>query len=71
MRGIRLQFVAKLAHVHPQIVAFLNMQRTPHLLQQLPVGDDFACMADERGEKFVFNLRQMKLFIVHEHLTAA
>ncbi len=68
--GLDSSLLRKLAHVHPQIVAFLDMQRTPHLLQQLPVGDDFPCMADERGEKFVFNLRQMNLLVGHKHLTS-
>ena len=49
---------------------FFNMQWPPHLFQQLPVGDDFACRADERSEELVLYRREMDLLIGHKHLTS-
>jgi hypothetical protein len=49
----------------------LNMERPPHLLQQLAVCDNLAGITNKRRQKFVFDRRQMDFPIRYEYLSAA
>src|SRR5579864_2489950 len=63
-----LQLVAQLGHVHAQVVRVLDRVRTPHLLQELAMGEDLARMTDEGDEQLVFGGGEMYLLARHEHL---
>src|SRR5713226_2338620 len=59
-----------MAHVHAQVVRGIDIIRSPNLLENLAVGDDFAGVFDQRGEQAVFDRREMDLVLADEDLTA-
>ena len=56
---VLFEFVSQLTHVDPKIMRFLDMQRSPDLLEQLPVRKHFSGMPEQRGEEFVLDWRKM------------
>ena len=46
-RGVGLELAPDLGHVDPQVVGLGLVLRAPHLLQQLPLGDELARVADQ------------------------
>ena len=44
------------------------MRRPPDFLQQLGMGNDLACMADQHHQQFVLDGRKVHFLVVHEYL---
>src|SRR4051812_28319466 len=61
-RGIALELVAQLTHVHSEVVTLLRVVGAPDLLQQLPVSDYAAGVSDQRGQQLVFGWRKVGHF---------
>src|SRR5262245_8472697 len=62
---IRLQFVSELPHIDSHVVRGAGLVRSPHLLQQLPLGHHAAGVPHQHGEELVLNGSEMNLLIGH------
>ena len=60
LRGIRvrLDLLAQLAHEDAQVMSVVHVDRAPHLLQQMLVGDHIAGVLRQHLEQPVFLRRQ-------------
>ena len=59
LRGIALQLLAQMTHVHPHIVAVFGVRRAPYFAQNLTMRQHFAGIGDQQGKQTIFNRSQM------------
>jgi len=64
--GVRLELMAELRHIDAQIMAVLEVVRSPDLFEKLPVGQHHAGMFHEDGEQTVLDGGEVHGTIVQE-----
>src|SRR5215469_11065681 len=67
---LRLEFVAQLAHVHPQVVGIVSGVFSPDLLQQLAMGHHLPSVVHERGQECVFGRGEVDLLLCNRHIAS-
>ena len=65
---LRLEFVAQLTHVYPQVVGLVYGMLSPDLLQQLAMGHHLTSVVHESGQEFVFDRGKVDLLRSDRHV---
>ena len=64
---IRLQLLPQVPHIDPQIVAVFNGVWSPHLAQQLPLGQHFARVVQQRRQQTKLYRRKVHFLASAQH----
>src|SRR5437016_545147 len=67
-RWLRLEFVAQLAHVHPQVVGVVSGVLAPDFMQQLAMGYHLPSIVHECGQELVFDRGEMDRLLRYRHV---
>src|SRR4030095_15173969 len=65
---LRLEFVAQLTHIYPQIVSVVFGMLSPDLLQQLAMRHHLPSVVHECGQEFVFDRGEMDRLRSNRHV---
>ena len=64
--GVDFQFLTKVTHIYAQIVTMFHRVGSPHLTQQLALGENLAVVIKQHGEQAEFDGGKMDfLFTAH------
>ena len=66
--GFRFELASQVANVHAQQMQLICIALTPHLMQQLTVGQYLPRMMDQQAQQVILRGRQLHFYPLHTHV---